>query len=107
MPNEYPDEIVLYDHVPNSGIVHLPGRRFPGIAIQGDSMSSLLSEALSFMAKAREYDDEEMYYGALEMAETFRSHLLRYEEVLAREGFDKPYTLDVKGLALDEEFKGS
>jgi hypothetical protein len=36
MAEEYPEEIKLYDHVSNSGIVHLPGRRFPAVAIQGE-----------------------------------------------------------------------
>jgi len=107
MPNEYPDRIELYDHVSNSGIVHLPGRRFPGITIQGDSMSSLLSETLYFMQKAREHADEDMYYGARNMAEVLRGHLLHYEEILEREGFEKPYTLDVAGLSLEEEFEDS
>ena len=34
MAEEYPEKIKLYDHVPNSGIVHMPGRRFPAVAIQ-------------------------------------------------------------------------
>ncbi len=29
MAEEYPESIKLYDHVSNSGIVHMPGRRFP------------------------------------------------------------------------------
>lgn len=37
---EYPEIIKLYDHVSNSGIMHLPGRKFPAVAIQGGSLTA-------------------------------------------------------------------
>jgi len=101
------EELKLYDHVSNSGIVHLPGRSFPAVAIQGDSLSALLSAAKYFMDKAVEHKDEDMYYEALDVAERLKGHLVHYEAVLEKEGFDKPYVYDVKGLVLDEEFKNS
>ena len=107
MTEEYPDEIKLYDHVPNSGIVHLPGRWFPAVAIQGDSLSIMFGTALSFMEHAKESDNEDLYYEALELAEKLQNHLLRYESVLANEGFEKPYMTDVKGVSLEQEFKNS
>ena len=70
MSKEYPNEMKLYDHVPNSGIVHLPGRRFPAVAVQGDTLSNLLSATVHFMKKAKEYKDEDIYYEALDLAET-------------------------------------
>ena len=102
---EYPDKIQLYDHVSNSGIVHMPGRRFPGITLQGDSMCSLLAQSLFFMQKAKEHNDEDMYYEALGMAELFKFHLEHYEEILEKQGFEKPYNFDVKGLELKKEYK--
>ena len=101
------EELKLYDHVSNSGIVHLPGRSFPAVAIQGDSLSSLLTAAKYFMGKAIEYKDEDMYYEALKMAERLKGHLVQYESVLEKEGFEKPYVYDVKGLVLDEKFRSS
>ena len=105
MGQEYPDTIKMYSHVPNSGIVHMPGRRFPGITLQGDSASSLLAQALYFMHKAKEHNDEDMYYEAQSVAQILKWHLLRYEEVLEKEGFDRPYVMDVKGLDLEKEFE--
>jgi len=107
MAEEYPKKIKLYDHVSNSGIVHMPGRRFPAVAIQGDTLSSMLSAVQYFMAKAKEHNDEEMYYEALELAERFQDHLIQYENVLEKEGFEKPYNMDIKGLNLEQEFKNS
>lgn len=107
MAEEYPEHIKLYDHIPNIGIVHMPGRRFPAVAIQGDSLSVMFSAALSFLEHAKNSGDEELYYEALELAENLQSHLLRYESVLEKEGFDKPYNTDVKGVNIEQEFKNS
>ena len=107
MSNEYPEKIKLYDHVSNSGIVHLPGRRFPAVAIQGDSLSNMFSAAKYFLDKAKEHNDEDMYYEALMLAKRLQGHLIQYEKVLESEGFEKPYTLEVKGVTFEQEFKNS
>jgi hypothetical protein len=105
MPTEYPEKIKLYDHIPNSGIVHLPNRRFPAVAIQGDSLSIILSEAAYFMDKAKEYDDENMFYAARDLAERLKSHLERYESVLKSEGIAKPYTTEICSVNVETEFE--
>jgi len=107
MDKEYPEKIRLYDHVSNSGIVHMPGRRFPAIAIQGDSLSTMLITAIESMEKAKELKDEELYYGNLELAERLRDHLTQYEEILEKEGFEKPYSLTAKNLELVDDFENS
>ena len=107
MAEEYPQTIKMYDHVSNSGIVHMPGRRFPAVAIQGDSLSSMLSAAISFMAKAKEIRDEEMYYEALMLAERLQGHLIHYERVLEKEGFERPYALRAKELEIVDDFENS
>ena len=107
MADEYPENIKMYDYVSNSGIVHMPGRRFPAVAIQGDSLSSMLSTAMFFMAKAKEIRDEDMFYEALMLAETLRGHLIQYEAVLEKEGFDWPYVFRAKDLEIVDNFDGS
>ena len=107
MSEEYPKDIKLYDHVPNSGIVHLPGRRFPAVAIQGDSLSTYLTAFEFFLKKAKEHDDEDMYYEALYLAESLQGHLIQYETVLEKEGFEKPYFKEVKEIKFEQEFANS
>jgi hypothetical protein len=34
----------ILSHASNSGIVQMPGRKFPGIVIQGDSLSNLFEQ---------------------------------------------------------------
>ena len=67
--------VKLYDHVSNSGIVQMPGRSFPAVAIQGDSLSVMLSTALLFMEKAKEIKDEKLFNKAVMLAEDLQSHL--------------------------------
>ena len=107
MAEEYPEEIKLYDHVSNSGIVHMPGRRFPAIAIQGDSLSNMLSTAIELMKKGKEYEDEDLYYASLELAERLQGHLVHYEDILEKEGFRKPYSLTAKKLVISDDFETS
>jgi hypothetical protein len=107
MTEKYPKTAKLYDHISNSGVVHMPGREFPAVAIQGDTLSSMLSAAKYFMKKAKEHNDEDMYFEALELAERFQGHLVQYETVLEKEGMAKPYNMDIKGLNLEQEFKTS
>ena len=104
---EYPEEVKLYDHVSNSAIVHMPGRRFPAVAIQGDSLSSMLTTALDLMEMGRKLGDEEVFYGSLALAERFRDHLAHYEEVLEKEGFENPYSLVAKDLVITDDFEDS
>lgn len=107
MADEYPEKIKLYDHVSNSGIVHLPGRRFPAVAIQGDSLSGMLTTAVSFMAKARKLQDEDLYYAALMLAERLQGHLCQYEDALEKEGFGRPYAFSAKELQITDDFDDS
>jgi hypothetical protein len=37
-------EVELFSHPGNNAIVRMPGRRFPGVLIQGDSLSNLRHE---------------------------------------------------------------
>ena len=96
-------EAKIYDYVSNSCIVQIPGRAFPAVVLQGDSVSTMLLTAIYFMRKATENEDEDMYYEALEMAERLQGHLVQYEKVLEKEGFDKPYSLDINGLVFEKE----
>lgn len=107
MKKEYPEEFQMYDHVSNSGIVHMPGRRFPAVAIQGDSLSNMLSTALELIEKGKHYQDEDLYYSSLELAERLRDHLAHYEEILAKEGFEKPYSITARELEIVDDFEGS
>ena len=82
---------VVLSHVPNSAIVHLPGRKFPAVAIQGDSLSIMLGQAKFCVRAFLTARNEELYFEALDLAEKLQSHLMHYEDVLEKEGMSIPY----------------
>ena len=87
---------LILSHVSNSAIVHLPGRKFPAVAIQGDSLSIMLSQAKSFAKFFLNQKDEELYFEALDLALKLQAHLTHYEDVLEKTGMTIPYGLSVK-----------
>ena len=101
---EYPEEVKLYEHFPNSGIVHMPGRRFPTIAIQGDTLSSMWSTAMKMLEKGKKYKDDKLYYSAFDLIKQFREQLAHYEEILESEGFERPCTVVARKLNIVDDF---
>ncbi len=71
-----------------SNIVQLPERRFPGIVIQGDTMSSFLSRLKDAKSSP---DPEERDQCLEELIESFSNLLDHYESVLEVEGYELPY----------------
>jgi hypothetical protein len=75
----------------NGGIVQLPERKFPGIVIQGDSLSILVSEVESLRLSLGKKDEEEAM-ASLEFIEShLKERLAFYEGVLAKHSIELPY----------------
>jgi hypothetical protein len=74
-------------------VVRMPGRRFPGVVVQGDTLSNLWSMAHAALTRARAggndrgMDDLEM------VVEDLDSMLKGYEQALERAGLPRPYNL--------------
>lgn len=83
------NEVRLLSEPENFAVVHIPGRRFPGVVFQGDSLNILIKE----LEEALETDDA----GAREDQLSFVIQMLRgiqqkYEGTLEREKIPLPYT---------------
>ncbi len=83
-------EIEVFSGTSNCGIVRMPGRRYPGCIVQGDSLFILFSTARSI---AEEHPDSE---AASELTQLLKDRLLHYRNVLQDHGMDTPYK-DPKG----------
>jgi hypothetical protein len=99
-----PDTAQILSHFPNSGIVQLPGRRFPGIVMQGDSLSNVFDSARYLLAEFRRLRDEERYYEVLMFAEQLQAQLLHYEETLESHGTELPYTVSVRQRLVSDDY---
>lgn len=95
---------LILSHVSNSAIVHLPGRKFPAVAIQGDSLSIMLSQAKFFAKTFLKEKNEELYFEALDLALKLQAHLMRYEDLLEKKGMKIPYANSVKENLIADEW---
>ena len=71
----------------NYAVVQLPGRNFPGVVFQGDSLKILLGELREVQESARKGDLEEMHFQLDDVCE-------RLNEILE---YYKPICLAAKG----------
>jgi len=94
----------ILSHVANSAIVHLPGRKFPAVAIQGDSLSIMLGQAKFFAKFFLNQKNEELYFEALDLAVKLQAHLTHYEDALEKRGMTIPYGLSVKENPIADEW---
>lgn len=98
------DVAKILSHVPNSGIVQMPGRRFPGIVMQGDSLSIAFDHVAFCLANAKTRRDEEVYFELLMFAETLQAQLMHYEETLSKLGMSLPYTRSIKERLVRDDY---
>ena len=98
------DTAQILSHIPNSGIVQLPGRRFPGIVMQGDTLSNLFDSARVLLAEFKRLRDEERYYETLMFTEQLQTQLVHYEETLQAQGIQLPYTVSVRERRVTDDF---
>src|SRR4051812_29061752 len=76
----------------NAAVVQHPGRRFPGILIQGDSLSILCSHARQLTIDLAEARLEDAAESATELRELLDGYRAAYERAMDAEGLALPYS---------------
>jgi hypothetical protein len=95
-------ELEVYSETPNSGVIRMPGRKFPGVVLQGDTLSILFGNVLDILDRARESCDADLALDALTVARELKAHLVNYEVALAAIGLDLPYSRSVANVQLTQ-----
>lgn len=72
----------------NYAVVHLPGRSFPGVVFQGDSLHSLIGDIEEAAAETNPKDRAACLENVIERLRAVRTH---YETVLGKGGMKLPY----------------
>ena len=90
MPSNKVEADVLGDVV-NSPVLRLPGRRFPGVLIQGDSLKSMADLANEIIETLTIGDLEEAKSVAGELHGQLRSRLDIYQKALESHGVELPF----------------
>lgn len=84
-------EIEVYSRAPEGAVVRMPGRRLPGLVIEGDSLSIVFNFTKSILNRAQEDSDEELIAWAQELKELIQWQLYTYEETMSQHGLELPY----------------
>lgn len=75
----------------NVAVVHLSGRRFPAVTIQGDTFSTLVTPASEIAARVAQMGDAEVGGDAGYLRERLEELLQVYEKSLVERGIELPY----------------
>lgn len=85
-------ELEVYSQATNRAVVKMPGRHFPGLVIQGDSLSSLLYLAESICEKSEKTSDVDLVNETRELKDHLQQLLLHYEATLSKHNIPLPYS---------------
>ena len=89
-------ELEVYSSATNAAVVRAPGRRFPGVVVQGDTLATLCDSAQALVGGIDAHDNEDLALEALALEalalyEHLSGLLLHYEAVLRDNGISLPY----------------
>ncbi|MCX5255521.1 hypothetical protein OOK27_15485 [Streptomyces canus] len=75
----------------NDAVVRMPGRRFPGVLVQGDSLHVLRSDVAEVMQACERGDLDEARDSAGFLLADLDALMGRYEAALNQHGIPRPY----------------
>ncbi len=79
-------EVRLIGDANNSQVVHVAGRRFPGVVVQGDSLSNFVDLASEVIRLLKSNEIDEAKDTAEELHDLLLSRLHIYKDTLAQNG---------------------
>jgi|WetSurMetagenome_2_1015567.scaffolds.fasta_scaffold132311_3 hypothetical protein len=85
-------EVEVFSEATNCPVVRMPGRKFPGVVLQGDSLSILLREADDLCQLSAKGDTAELAEAARYLRNLLSDYLKTYEETMRAHGLELPYT---------------
>ena len=85
------EQVEIYSDVSNRAILRHPGRKFPGVLIQGDSLYGLCRQADDACAAARGLLDDDSYIGLNDLRNALRDYLAHYKRVLGEHDIKLPF----------------
>lgn len=87
---KHADVEVLGDAV-NAGVIRLPGRTYPGILLQGDSLNALRASVARTIDALRAGRADDAESELVDLLWTLRQYQLAYEGALESAGLPLPY----------------
>jgi hypothetical protein len=83
------EPVEIYSDATNAAVIRHPGRKFPGMLIQGDSLFNLSRMAAAALAGAEPETDH--WYDLKELADDLQSRVKFYAQVMRENGLELPF----------------
>ena len=84
-------EVASLSTAVNAAVIRLPGRKFPGVVIQGDSLKILVDLVAKIDRLSGRSDNPELQGTTSELRQTLDRYIRVYEETLRANGEPLPY----------------
>ena len=84
-------EAELFTDPGNDAVVRLPPRHFPGVLIQGDSLSIIRGDVAEIVEACSQGDVDDAHEAATILLANFDDLLARYESALEAHDIQRPY----------------
>jgi hypothetical protein len=88
---EYMD-LEVYSQSIDRGVVRMPSQNFPGLVLQGETLSSLLQLARSTYEKSLSTNDTELVDTSRQLMESIQKLVSHYEATLNKHKIPLPYS---------------
>ena len=90
-------QLEVYSDHTNMAVIKMPGRRYPGVLMQGDTLNGLLTKARLVVEKAKLSRNAELVDEAEDLAQELENFIDHYELVLKDHGIPIPYPTRAQG----------
>jgi hypothetical protein len=87
------EPVEIYSDATNRAIMRHPGRKFPGVVVQGDSLFLMCQSADAICATARGVLDEDNFAELNKLRNALWSYLTHYKSTLIEHGMSLPFSL--------------
>ena len=85
-------ELEVYSQSINRGVIKMPSQGFPGLLLQGETLSTLLILAKSIHEKALGTSDTELIETSLELRDNLQKLVSHFESTLGKHNIPLPYS---------------
>ncbi len=85
-------ELEVYSQSINRGVIKMPSQNFPGLLLQGETLSNMLTLANSIHEKSLGTSDTELINTSLELRDILQKLLSHYESTLSKHNIPLPYS---------------
>ena len=85
-------ELEVYSQSINRGVIRMPSQNFPGLLLQGEMLSNLMSLARSIHEGAQKTNDPELIKTSQELRDNLQKLLSHFEATLNKHNIPLPYS---------------